>query len=209
MVQRTSVPLQFHPPSTPSPSYNETSMMSLAVRWQSARFRWAHPSRARPGHPLIFKREALRAPAPKLCRHKYTMIVSEWLSQLSIVVPACWPLPFHRALQTVSTEHEHDKDRSSPGGRGPVTVAVAPNLPCHGSPRLSRFSCTLPVFSRLLPHRQLAFCSSSVFSRVLSTPPPRFVVSLTFPVISYDFRFYSKLEHYLSTIYMIWCSLNV
>ena len=139
MVQRTSVPLQFHPPSTPSPSYNETSMMSLAVRWQSARFRWAHPSRARPGHPLIFKREALRAPAPKLCRHKYTMIVSEWLSQLSIVVPACWPLPFHRALQTVSTEHEHDKDRSSPGGREPVTVAVAPNLPCHGSPSFAFF----------------------------------------------------------------------
>ena len=41
-----------------------------------------------PGHaPLIFEREALRAPAHKLCRNNYTMIVSEWLSQLSIVVP--------------------------------------------------------------------------------------------------------------------------
>ena len=199
MVQRTSVPLQFHPPSTPSPSYNETSMMSLAVRWQSARFRWALPSRARPGHPLIFKREALRAPAPKLCRHKYTLIVSEWLSQLSIVVPACWPLPFHRALQTVSTEHRARQRPfyfKFPRGRGPVTVGVAPNLPCHGSPRLSRSSCTVPVFSRLLPHRQLAFCSSSFFSRVLSTPFPPFCRFVD--VISYDFRFHSRLEHYQS-----------
>jgi hypothetical protein len=31
MVQRTSVPLQFHPPVTPSSSSNGTSMMSLAA----------------------------------------------------------------------------------------------------------------------------------------------------------------------------------
>ena len=38
-----------------------------------------------PGHaPLIFDREALRAPADTLCRHKYARIVAEWLSQLSI-----------------------------------------------------------------------------------------------------------------------------
>jgi hypothetical protein len=41
-----------------------------------------------PGHaPLIFDREALRVPAHKLCRHKYTMVVSEWPSQLSTVLP--------------------------------------------------------------------------------------------------------------------------
>ena len=41
-------------------SSKETSMMSLTVRWQSARFRCAHSpvARARP-----FGREALRAPA--------------------------------------------------------------------------------------------------------------------------------------------------
>jgi hypothetical protein len=43
MVQGTSVPLQFRPPATPSSSSKETSMMSLAVRRQSARFRSAHP----------------------------------------------------------------------------------------------------------------------------------------------------------------------
>ena len=42
-----------------------------------------------PGHaPLIFDREVLRALAHKLCRYEYTMIVSEWLSQLAIVLPA-------------------------------------------------------------------------------------------------------------------------
>jgi hypothetical protein len=83
--------LQFYLPATPS-SRNKISMMSLAVRRRSARFRWAYPSRARPGHAplmgLIFDREALRAPAHKLCIQKYTMIVSEWLSQLSKVLPA-------------------------------------------------------------------------------------------------------------------------
>jgi hypothetical protein len=37
MVQRTAVPLQFHPPATPSSNSNETSMMSLAVQRPSAR----------------------------------------------------------------------------------------------------------------------------------------------------------------------------
>jgi hypothetical protein len=68
MVQRTSVPLQFHPPATPSSSSKETSMMSLAVRRKSAHFRWAHP--LAPGQTplirliegLIFDREVLRAP---------------------------------------------------------------------------------------------------------------------------------------------------
>ena len=43
MVQRTSVPLQFHPPPTPSSSSKGISVMTLVVRWQSVRFRWAHP----------------------------------------------------------------------------------------------------------------------------------------------------------------------
>ena len=51
MVQGTSVPLQFRPPATPTSSLKETSMMSLAVRRQSARFRSAHPLRELPPPP--------------------------------------------------------------------------------------------------------------------------------------------------------------
>jgi hypothetical protein len=71
---------------------DKTSMMSCAVQWQSARFRWAHPpvaSSPLDKHSSSSIEKRLRAFAHKLFIHKYTIIVFKWLSQLSAVSPAC------------------------------------------------------------------------------------------------------------------------
>jgi hypothetical protein len=115
MVQGTSVPLQFRPPATPTSSLKETSMMSLAVRRQSARFRSAHPlvaSSPLDTHPSssIEKPYALLSIS---CADLSIHFISEWLSQLSTVSPARRPLLYPPARHTVSTEHDRDSQRWS------------------------------------------------------------------------------------------------
>jgi hypothetical protein len=84
MVQSTSVPLQFHHPPL---NFDDEPRGPTAISLPYVGL----PTRREPGQaPFIFDREALRAPAHKLCRHNYTMIVSVAKRTLnSVLVLSC------------------------------------------------------------------------------------------------------------------------
>ena len=105
IVHRTSVSLQFH---TRHFQFKFQSMMNLAVRRQSARFRWAHPPVTDTHPPLsIDKRYAL---LPISCADtnihlRVTKLTPNSISRAPTSLPTGAP-------HTVSTEHDRDSQRS-------------------------------------------------------------------------------------------------
>ena len=85
-----------------------------------------------PGHaPLIFDREALRAPAHKLFKHKHTSLRVAKPTLNSITCALTFSLPTG-APHTVSTEHDRDSQRFGKHLKKKYTTAAWPTAQHRG-----------------------------------------------------------------------------